>query len=71
MNKLNKLSLSLSTWFCMAEHGMKEMEILTRASASIISIKDHKIKVIYLYSTHTIHYTHTPTKPIHILYKHT
>ena len=42
MNKIrSRLSLSLSTWFCIPEQGMKDLEILSRSSASVIRTKKH------------------------------
>jgi hypothetical protein len=35
-----KVCLSLSSWFCIPEQGMKEMEILCRGSAFLIAAND-------------------------------
>lgn len=39
MSKNRKLALSLSSWFCVPEQGMKDFEILCRASAFLVKSK--------------------------------
>ena len=54
MNVLrNRFSLSLSTWFCIPEQGMKDLEILSRSSASVIRTKRlDKVRLFVVIATH-------------------
>ena len=42
MSLKKKVSLSLSSWFCIPEQGMKDFEILCRASAFLIKSKNYQ-----------------------------
>lgn len=40
--KQSNCALSISTWFCLPHHGMKDFEILNRASAFLVSSRSDK-----------------------------
>lgn len=51
MHKLRqKLSLSVSSWFCIPENGMKDMEILCRGSGVIIKSPNIKKVLVIKYN---------------------
>jgi hypothetical protein len=39
-----KLAVSITTWFCVPEFGMKDMEVLCRGSAFLVRTKQWKNK---------------------------
>jgi hypothetical protein len=42
---LNKqFSLSFTSWFCLPDHGMKDFEVLCRASAFTLPIKKTSVR---------------------------
>jgi len=47
MSKSKRFALSLSSWFCVPEQGMRDMEILCRASAFLVRSKDPQFKHRY------------------------
>jgi hypothetical protein len=40
-------TLSFSSWFCVPEQGMKDMEILNRASAVVVPVRNSSSKCHY------------------------
>lgn len=50
----SKVALSLSSWFCVPEQGMKDFEILNRASAFIVPAKSSTSKLHVLTASHAV-----------------
>ena len=55
-NSSRKFALSISAWFCVPEQGMKEFEILSRASAFLLKRKSpsFKSKMHVLTASHVV-----------------
>ena len=56
MTSRKKLTVSISTWFCLPEQGMKDMEILSRATAFIVksSSSSYKNRLHVLTASHNV-----------------